>query len=161
MMGGWPSALTLVAALGSGLMAGLFFAFSVSVMGGLARVAPASGIAAMNAINVAIQNAIFFLAFFGTALVCLALTIVAILRLPEPGAGYLLAGGLLYLTGVMAVTIMFNVPLNNALATVDPASAEGAALWARYLSTWTAWNHLRVVAPLGSMACFILALRET
>ena len=40
-------ALTFLSALGSGVMAGLFFAFSAFVMTALARIAPASGIAAM------------------------------------------------------------------------------------------------------------------
>jgi len=45
--------MTLVAALGCGLMAGLFYAFSVSVMKALARLPSAAGIAAMQFINVA------------------------------------------------------------------------------------------------------------
>ena len=159
MAKGWVFALTFAAALGSGLMAGLFFAFSVSVMGGLARLPREAGMAAMNAINVVIQNPVFFLAFFGTALLCLVLGIASLVRLGEAGGPYIFVGSLLYLVGVMVVTIVFNVPLNDALAAADPASAEGSALWDRYLSTWTAWNHLRVVAPLGSLACFILALR--
>ena len=63
-------ALTLVAALGCGLMAGLFFAFSVSVMKALARLPSAEGIAAMQSINVAIINPVFLAAFFGTAAAC-------------------------------------------------------------------------------------------
>jgi uncharacterized membrane protein len=49
-------AFTLVAALGCGLMAGLFFAFSLSVMKALARLPSAEGIVAMQSINVAIIN---------------------------------------------------------------------------------------------------------
>jgi uncharacterized membrane protein len=58
------------------------------------------------------------------------------------------------------VTIVFNVPLNNRLASVTPDSAQGAGLWTHYLSTWTAWNHVRTVASLAAAACFIMALRE-
>ena len=75
----------------------------------------------------------------------------------EPGAFYLLAGSLLYLVGSIVVTMICNVPLNNRLAAVKPDSAEGRTVWTHYLSVWTAWNHVRTVAPLAAMACFILA----
>jgi uncharacterized membrane protein len=58
------------------------------------------------------------------------------------------------------VTVLFNVPLNNRLATVKPESAEGKAIWTHYLSVWTAWNHVRTVAPLAAMAAFILAFSK-
>ena len=49
-------------------------------------------------------------------------------------------------------------PRNEALAGAEPSSAEGAVLWARYLSSWTAWNHVRTAGSLGAMASFILGL---
>src|SRR5687768_6156059 len=61
----------LLAALGCGLMAGLFFAFSVSVMKALAGLPPNGGMAAMQSINIAIINPVFLSAFFGTAAACL------------------------------------------------------------------------------------------
>ena len=70
----------------------------------------------------------------------------------------MLAGGLLYVVGGFLVTIVFNVPMNNALAVVDPASAEGASYWTRYLTRWTAWNHVRTVACLAAAAALIVAL---
>ena len=150
--------LEFAAALGAALMAGLFFAFSVAVMGALGRIAPAAGIAAMQSINVVILNPWFFLAFFGTAAVCAALAVMALLRWTEPGAALLLIACALYLVGNIVVTMLCNVPLNTALATADPASADGAALWSRYLSTWTAWNHVRTVSCLASLALLIGAI---
>ena len=79
-------------------------------------------------------------------------------RLDKPGAGYLLAGSLLYVVGTDLVTIFFNVPCNNALAIVNPASAEGAELWSSYVSGWTAWNHVRALAALAAAALLTLAL---
>jgi len=58
------------------------------------------------------------------------------------------------------VTVLFNVPLNNKLAAVKPDSAEGNAVWTRYLREWTLWNHVRTVAPLAAMAAFILAFSK-
>ncbi|MDR6632460.1 putative membrane protein [Phyllobacterium sp. 1468] len=150
--------LTLIAALGTGLMAGLFFAFSSFIMTALAKLPPEQGIAAMNSINVTILNATFSLAFFGTAVLCLGLGIASVLRWAEPGSAWLLAGSLLYLAGVIVVTMVFNVPLNDALAAVSPgASPEGAALWTRYLAEWLPWNHVRTFANIGALIAFILA----
>jgi uncharacterized membrane protein len=149
--------LTLIAALGSGLMAGLFFAFSSFIMTALAKLPPEQGIAAMNSINVTILNATFGLAFFGTAVLCLGLGVVSILRWAEPGSAWLLAGSLIFLVGTIGVTVVFNVPLNNALAAVTPTSPEGAALWTRYLAEWVPWNHVRTLADIAALIAFILA----
>jgi uncharacterized membrane protein len=56
------------------------------------------------------------------------------------------------------VTVIFNVPLNNELARADPAHADTAAVWARYLSDWTFWNHVRTIASTAASALFIAAL---
>jgi hypothetical protein len=71
---------------------------------------------------------------------------------------WLLAGSLFYLVGIIAVTIIFNVPLNDALAAAGADTPEGAALWTRYLTEWTAWNHVRTVSGIAALACFIMAL---
>ncbi|TGQ06129.1 DUF1772 domain-containing protein, partial [Mesorhizobium sp. M00.F.Ca.ET.217.01.1.1] len=67
-------------------------------------------------------------------------------------------GAVIYLIGNPIVTMVFNVPLNDALAAVDPASANGAAVWANYLNAWVMWNHVRTVTAIVAMACFIMAL---
>lgn len=150
--------VTVGAVVGCGLMAGIFFAFSAFVMKAFARLSADQGIAAMQSVNAAILNPIFFTAFFGTAAVCLLALICAFWHWHDPGAGYLLAGALFYLVGSFLVTVVFNVPLNDALASVVPASRDGANVWASYLSKWTAWNHVRTVAALAATASFALAL---
>lgn len=152
-------AVAFLAALGSGLMAGVFFAFSAFVMTALGRLPPAGGIAAMQSINVAVLNPWFFAVFFGTAGACLLLIVVVLFNWSHPGDAFLLAGSLAYLGGSVLVTVVRNVPLNQSLAAVKPDSVEGAALWTRYLSTWTAWNHVRTVGSLAAAALFILGLR--
>src|SRR5438094_485487 len=148
--------LTFAAALGSGLVAGIFFAFSNFVMKALARIP--HGIAAMQSINVVVLNGWFFAVFFGTAVCCLALAISSFVRWQKPGAGYLLVGSLLYLIGTILVTIACNVPLNDALAAVDPSSADAGRVWTNYLKNWTTWNHVRTIAALAAAASFILGL---
>src|SRR5215470_16633558 len=151
--------LPLVAALGAGIMAGIFFAFSVFMMTALGRLPPPMGIAAMQSINTTILNPLFFLVFFGTAVLCLLAAIAALVEWPLPEAFYVIAGSVLYLVGALLVTMQRNVPLNLALNRSNPESAEAALVWLRYLRVWTAWNHVRTVASLAAMAAFILALR--
>jgi uncharacterized membrane protein len=64
----------------------------------------------------------------------------------------LLTGSLLYLIGTILVTMVCNVPRNNALASVDPADPDGGKLWARYIESWTAWNHVRMAASFAAAA---------
>jgi uncharacterized membrane protein len=84
--------------------------------------------------------------------------IASLLRWHDPGAVYLLIGGALYLAGSLLVTLVFNVPKNEALASVAPADPEGASLWTDYLSKWTAWNHVRAAAALAAAASLTIAL---
>ena len=148
--------LTLIAALGSGLIAGVFFIFSITIMRALERVP--NGMAAMQSINVVILNPLFLGVFMGTALLCIVLAVFSVIRWEHAGAGWLIAGALLYLVGSIAATMIFNVPMNNALMAADPASAQGQKVWADYLVNWTRWNHVRTFASLGASASFIFAM---
>lgn len=150
--------LVLITAAGSGIMSGLFFAFSNFVMQGLGRIPPAQGIAAMRSINVTVQNPIFFLVFFGTGLLGLALAAASLMRWDEAGMALILAGGLLYIASAIGVTLICNVPMNNSLAALEPTSAEAADYWQRYLREWLAWNHLRCLGTLAAMLAFSLGL---
>jgi uncharacterized membrane protein len=151
--------LVFSCALGSGVIAGFFFAFSFGVMKALGKLPPAQGVAAMQSINVAVINPVFLGVFLGTGIACLVALIGTLLRWRVPGGGYLIAGSLLYIVGSFVVTMVFNVPRNNALAALTPGTPQADALWVNYLSTWTAWNHVRMLASLAAMALFILGYR--
>lgn len=149
--------LLWVAAIGCGLLAGLYFAFSTFIMTAFGRIDQAHGIAAMNAINSTIVGSLFLPLFLGTTLVSAVLAILALFRWSEPGAAAMLAGGLIYVAGMFVCTVLFNVPLNDELARVDPEHAD-ASVWSRYLKDWTFWNHVRTVASTTATALFIAAL---
>jgi uncharacterized membrane protein len=151
--------LILVCAIGSGLIAGVFFAFSSFVMKALDRIPAAQGIAAMQSINVVVLNPLFLGVFLGAAAGCILLAIAALLQWHRPGAPYILAGSLLYVVGTVLVTRVFNVPRNNALASVDPASTDAARLWADYVKSWTNWNHVRTIAAMAAAASLIMSIR--
>jgi uncharacterized membrane protein len=146
--------------MGCGLMAGVFFAFSAFVMRGLAQLPPSQGLSAMQALNRAAINPLFLALFLGTAVACFLLAISALLQWQRPGAVFLLVGGLLYFSGAFLVTAVFNVPMNNALATVDPASTDAARHWSGYLRNWTAWNHVRTATALLATVALTFALLQ-
>jgi uncharacterized membrane protein len=151
--------LTVVGLLGSGLMAGLFFVFSTSIMKSLKDLPSSQGIAAMQSINVAVPgSALFLLVFVGTALACVALTVSALFRLDDVGARYQLVASVLYLV-MIVVTAAYHVPHNDALAKIDPTSAGAARYWSNYLTGWNAWNHVRTITSFAAMAVFAVALR--
>lgn len=151
-------ALTFLAVIGSGLAAGLFFIFSNTIMASFARLPAAQGIAAMQQINLTIINPAFMVVFMGLTVLSLALAARALLGWSEAGAAWLLVGAAAYLVGCFLVTVVFNVPLNDKLAAVDPASAEGATLWTTYLRDWLPWNHVRTLACTVSLFAFVMAL---
>ncbi|HVI87198.1 MAG TPA: anthrone oxygenase family protein [Dongiaceae bacterium] len=153
------STLALVSALGCALVAGIFLTFSSFVMAALGRLPAEHGIAAMQAINVTVLNPLFLGLFFGTGLLCLGLAIGSIFRWLAPGGLYLIAAGILYVVGSVLVTTIFNVPLNETLAKVAPASPEGAVVWQRYLADWTLWNHVRTFCAALAAVLMMAALR--
>jgi uncharacterized membrane protein len=64
----------------------------------------------------------------------------------------------LYLIGAVLTTVVFNVPLNNALAQVDPVNEDSAMIWSHYLATWSAWNHVRALGSLLAAAALVVGL---
>lgn len=149
-------AVTTAAIVGCGLIAGTFFVFSVAVMTALGRLSPADGMRAMQSINRVILNPIFLGVFLGTGVLSLVIIVINLLHPSYPGWGYSLLGATFYLIGSVFVTIVFNVPLNNALAAVEPGAPEGDAVWQNYLRNWTYWNHVRTLASLISTTLFII-----
>ncbi|UUP15659.1 DUF1772 domain-containing protein [Nitratireductor thuwali] len=149
------TALLWFSAIGCGLIAGLYFAFSTFIMTALDRIGHAQGAAAMNSINSTILGSLFMPLFFGTTAAAALLALLGLVRWSEPGAMVMLAGGLVYVVGMFLCTVVYNVPLNNELARVGSGAADA---WARYLKDWTFWNHVRTVASTAAMALFIVAL---
>jgi uncharacterized membrane protein len=140
-------------ALGCGLIAGLYFAFSTFIMTAFAQLPPGQGAAAMNTINVVIQRSLFMPLFLGTTLGSVVLTGLSLWRWGEPGMAYVLAGGLVYVPGMFLCTMFFNVPLNNELE-----ATPTDAVWARYLASWTPYNHVRTITSTVASGLYIAAL---
>ena len=150
--------LLWTAALSSGLMAGIYFAFSVFVMTAFDRIPAANAVAAMNSINKVILRSLFMPLFFGSSLASIILIITGIGMWGKTGAVMILSAGVIYIAGMFLCTVFFNVPLNDRLARVDPNSAELQAEWQNYFRKWTLWNHVRTLASFATCTLCIYAL---
>ncbi len=150
--------LLWTSAIGCGLMAGVYFAFSAFIMTSLGRIAPASGMVAMNATSVDIVKSPFMPVFVLTTLTAASLAVLGVVRWGQHGSALMVIGGAIYVLGMFGVTVMVNQPMNEALLAADPATSQGVAVWSRYLVDWTRWNHLRTISSTVAMAMFIAAL---
>lgn len=157
MSEGTFAALTVVAAVGSGVVAGVFFAFSTSVMRTLAALPAPQGIAAMQRINVVIVKGWFLAAFLGTAALSAVLAVLALVSRPENGLVVTVLGAALYLIGGFGVTVAANVPRNDRLAALDAEDPASEAPWREFVGEWTVWNHVRGAACAAACACFAAA----
>ncbi|MFI9751872.1 DUF1772 domain-containing protein [Streptomyces collinus] len=150
--------LTVLGVLGTGLVAGVFCGFSTFVMRGLGMLPPAQGVAAMKAVNVAAVTPPFMIVFLGSAVLCAVIAVVTFVLWPDEGTVGLLVGSALYLFGSFGLTMVANVPRNDALAELEPGTPEAAAYWPVYVREWTLWNHVRTAASAGAALAYVLAL---
>jgi uncharacterized membrane protein len=151
-----------LAMIATGLSAGLLYSYACSVLPGLGQTSDRTFIDAMQQINKAIQNPVFFASFFGA----LALTAVAAAQQRRLGPGaatrWTVAALALYALALL-VTVGANVPLNDHLAAVgDPARiADPAAVRNHFQASWMAWNIAQRWRPPRSRAwavpCYCMA----
>lgn len=139
--------------MATGLVAGVFLAFSDFIMRGLDRADPAQAAAGMNGLNKTVLVSVFLTSFFLIGPVALALSALAPVDTPAPVRAALLGGGVVFLVSVVGVTITRNVPMNNRLARADAPEA----CWPDYRRFWTEWNHVRTLGATASFALFLLA----
>ncbi|MEV6224930.1 anthrone oxygenase family protein [Nocardia fluminea] len=139
-------ATMVLALLSTGLVAGVFYAYAISVMPALARTGDRTLIDVMQKINVVIINPWFMFGFMGTVGFT---ALAAAVHLGREQRSILIWLGIALALNVIAfaVTAGLNVPLNDALAAAgDPASiADTAAVRADFEATWVRWNIVRAV----------------
>lgn len=149
MLQNWLTYLTGFSAIYCWLVAGVFLAFSDFVMRSLGAIPPAQGIMAMQSINILVFRSIFAVGLIGLSLLSVLFLVLDLFQ------GQLTArsiAAVIYLVGVVFVTGAGNIPLNDALAAVDPTTSSAHSLWDRYLKVWVYWNHVRTVgAVLAAM----------
>jgi len=159
MIDTYSRGLTLGGAVGAGVAAGVYLAFSTFVMPGLRRLPPAQAISAMNGINKAAPaNPLLMLLLFGTAVVSVLLLIAGLRHRGDPAAAWQIAGAVLYLLSVL-ILVGYHVPHNDQLMKVDPNAPGAATAWSDFYSPWMVWNHLRTLTAAGGALSLVLALR--
>ncbi|MCY7296488.1 anthrone oxygenase family protein [Alteromonas sp. a30] len=148
--------VVLVAAiLGTGLVAGMFYAFSTFIMRGLSELPAVEGMRAMQSINVTVLNRWFMSVFMGTFGLCLALIFIFSVDYRGIRSLLVIAGAVIYVIWCFLVTGTRNVPRNNLLSTTSAESSQANAVWQTYLTEWTYYNHIRTGAALASCLSFI------
>lgn len=141
------TASAFVAALLAGGVFGFFYTCSFTVMRGLTAGDPVSAIVSMNAVNTTIMTGWFAVLFFGSPVASALSALVAWGADARAAALWMAAAAVIYLAGCFAVTVLVNVPMNDALARVDPRTIEdAAATWSAYADRWTLWNHVRTAS---------------
>lgn len=140
-------ALTLIAYAAIG---GVFLAFSDFIMRSFDLVKNQAGIETMQVLNVEIMRSVFMVLFMGLAVVSLFIVVYAVFNLDGTPRRLLVLAGGTYLLGVFAVTAAGNVPLNNQLAGLAPATSQALTFWKdSYMTRWVSLNSVR------TLACFL------
>lgn len=135
------------AILAYALVGGVFLAFSDFIMRSLSLTGGVGGVEAMQVINREVFRWVFMALFLGMAAVSLVISGYAAISLSGPAGTLILLSGLVYLVGCFGVTVVFNVPMNEALAGMDLAADATQTYWTgTYLPRWTFWNTVRTVA---------------
>ena len=137
----------LLALLLSGAIFGFFYAWVCSTMWGLDAADPKVAIAAMQAMNASVRNAVFFPAFFLTPVVLSVAAALARRDGAHRAALAFLAAAMVYLFGGLVLTLAVNVPMNEALADVmiPTDTDEARSIWVAYSAPWQVWNVTRTV----------------
>ena len=142
----------------TGLIAGLLYAYSCSVNLGLGRLSDAAYLTAMQSINKAILNPFFFFSFLGTALLLPICTYFQYNKLLTDCFWYLLGATLVYLIGVLGVTMFGNVPLNDKLEAFSIETASIENLKSMRSEFETSWNNFHFIRTLAAIVSFVLVI---
>lgn len=141
------------------LVGGVFLAFSDFIMRSLAHTRSVGGVEAMQIINREVFRSIFITLFLGMAAVSVLIAIYSATNLAGGPGLLILSGALVYLLGCFAVTVFFNVPMNETLARMDLTSQATQEYWTgTYLPRWTTWNTVRTIACALSAALLLSGL---
>lgn len=148
----------LVSTLSTGLIAGLFYGYSCSVNPALGRLPDAEYLGAMQAINRAILNPVFFATFMGTLLLLPLGAWFSYQGQASPQFWCFLAAAILYIVGTFGVTIGGNVPLNDALDKINIAGSSAEEL-ARHRGLFEAkWNMLHSIRTIANIISALLTI---
>ena len=158
-------AVMVVATVLCSLVAGILFAFATVVMPGIKNLEDAAFIRAFQVIDRVIQGyqPLFMLVWIGSALSTIAAAAIGGWKLAGLDRVVLVLAALIFLLGVQVPTATINIPMNDALQTLDTRTMSETALKrAReaFESRWNQWNIIRTVfAIIVTVLLIVLLLR--
>jgi uncharacterized membrane protein len=150
--------ILFITATTTALITGLFYGWSCSVIPGTNRLSDIAYLEAMQVMNRAILNPVFFLSFLGTVLL---LPVCTYLHYSQPLTArfwFLLAATLLYCFGTFGVTMIGNVPLNEALDAFDIRTGSSASISAQRRTFEQSWNRLHTIRTVASVLSLVLVI---
>ena len=153
-------AVVWFAAISTGLMAGIYFAFSTFIMQSFASIESVHSLTAMNSINKTIVRSPFIVVFFGSTIAAVILVVSTLIQPVGNSVGLVLFAGVIFFLGNFVCTAVFNIPLNNSLVNLDPQSGESIQVWKQYVKSWSNWNHVRAATSLIVFVLFVKYLTE-
>ncbi|WP_299609468.1 DUF1772 domain-containing protein [uncultured Aquimarina sp.] len=141
----------------TGLTAGLCFTWTNVITPGIGQLDDLSFLLSFQQMNRAIINPIFLIIFFGPFI---SNSYVAFLKYQHQDASFwiFLAASLTFTIGVVFITILKNVPLNEVLDKTNLADAsleELKMLRKRFENPWKQWHFIRTIS---STISFVLLL---
>ncbi len=158
MTSNWFFIVCEISVIACAVVSGVFLTFSDFVMRSLDGARTAAGVEVMQVINREVFRSVFMFLLLGMSALSPFLIGYAYFRIAGSASAWIIAGGTIYLAGVFAVTLVSNVPMNNRLDAKEYSGTEAATYWTNtYLPHWTFWNHVRVLASVGSAICYLAA----
>ncbi len=148
---------TISTILLTGLTAGLCFTWTNAVTPGIGRLDDLGYLQSFQEMNRAIINPLFIIVFFGPLFGHIA---NIYLNKNQPNTIFLMlfAAGILYVAGVVVITIFGNVPLNEMLESTDLENSSPDQLKALRNSFENKWNRLHLIRAIASTLSFLLLI---
>ncbi|MGW4052965.1 anthrone oxygenase family protein [Streptomyces sp. NPDC004779] len=145
--------LLALAVVSTGLYAGFFLIFLTGIMPALGRLSDAAFVTAMRRVNEAVPRAVFMVVFVAAAALPLAAYLVPVEGRTGTDRWLVLAG---FVCAVLnhLITVVGNVPLNNALAAAEVPDEDPAVSRAAFEPRWNAYHRVRtalIVAAFGML----------
>ncbi|WP_018155493.1 DUF1772 domain-containing protein [Demetria terragena] len=150
--------LLLVAIVANGLLAGLFFVFSVAIGPGFGRVDDATYVRAFRAINAAILNGMFVSVFFVAPLAAVGCVLLHVWQDGSTSLPWVIAAAVCSVL-TFGITTAVNVPLNRELDQAPiTTDQQRQAARQRFESRWNRWNYARTATSAGALTLLATTL---
>jgi len=147
-----------VSVIACAVVAGVFLTFSDFVMRSLNGARTSAGVEVMQVINREVYRTVFMVLLLGWSALSPILMVYGYMFVEGPAANWVMLGGGLYLAGVFAVSMIFNVPMNRRLDRLNFTCPNAETYWAEtYFPRWTFWNYVRALSAAAAAVCFLMA----